>query len=112
MIRVLTVLIIVFCRYSITASAMELPLIPHGSALSVLDGLRQNALEDWKQGRLEKAVDCYRDILRAAEASPGKEFAEDLRSFIATWGATKKPRKIITANWKRFSTREIKSLPG
>ena len=80
MTRVLTVLIIVSCRYAVTASATELPLIPHGAAQSVLDGLRQNALEDWKQGRLEKAVDCYREILRVSEASPGKELAEDLHN--------------------------------
>ena len=80
MTRVVTVLIIVSCRYAVTAPAMELPLTPPSSEQSALDGLRQNALEDWKQGRFEKAAECYRDILGASEASPGEEFAEDLHN--------------------------------
>jgi tetratricopeptide (TPR) repeat protein len=80
MTRILSVLIVVSCGCAVRVSAMEQPQVPDGSGHTDVQGLRHTAAQYWNQGQFEKAADCYSDILRVSEASPGAEFAEDLRS--------------------------------
>lgn len=88
MTRTISIGILLLCRWALAAAVPGHTNVVANSDQAALDGLRQNAYESWKQGRLADALLCYEQLLRISESSqvPAAQLADDLQSMGVLYG--------------------------